>query len=207
MFNCGNRDCETNDRGTCLVKTIPCVDYKPKCDKLILLVGESGSGKTAIAEELEKIGYNYIQSYTTRPKRHEGERGHIFVDEKETKLYKAKDMMAYTFFDNYHYWTMKDQYQGKGTSIYIVDTKGIEDVRKNVDDAEITTIYIKVDDAVRHIRMVGSERSCKEIIQRNMHDKEKFKLIKCNYVVDNNGSLEETVETIKQIIEGNDNVL
>ena len=34
MFNCGNRDCETNDRGTCLVKTIPCVDYKAYGDNL-----------------------------------------------------------------------------------------------------------------------------------------------------------------------------
>ena len=37
MFNCGNRDCGTNDRGTCLVKTIPCENYKandnPKIDK------------------------------------------------------------------------------------------------------------------------------------------------------------------------------
>jgi len=37
MFNCGNRDCRTNDRGTCLVKTIPCENYKandnPKIDK------------------------------------------------------------------------------------------------------------------------------------------------------------------------------
>ncbi len=47
-------------------------------DIIICLVGESGSGKSTIAELLEKEGYNYIKSYTTRKPRYKGERGHIF---------------------------------------------------------------------------------------------------------------------------------
>ncbi|MDV7402737.1 hypothetical protein RZS08_65550, partial [Arthrospira platensis SPKY1] len=78
-------------------------------DKIICLCGESGSGKTTIAELLEKEGYNYIQSYTTRKARFEGEKGHIFVDEppmdstgipEEENFVDTDDMIAYTYFDN-----------------------------------------------------------------------------------------------------------
>jgi Guanylate kinase len=48
--------------------------------KIICISGESGSGKTTIAELLEKRGYNYIESYTTRPMRFQDEEGHIFVN-------------------------------------------------------------------------------------------------------------------------------
>lgn len=51
---------------------------------IYLIVGPSGSGKTTIANELKATyGYKAVESYTTRPPRYEGERGHIFVSDEE----------------------------------------------------------------------------------------------------------------------------
>ena len=49
-----------------------------------LIVGQSGSGKTTIMTTLEeKYELKSIQSYTTRPKRSDGETGHIFISDEE----------------------------------------------------------------------------------------------------------------------------
>ena len=181
--------------------------YKTTKDRIICLVGESGSGKSTIAELLEEEGYNYIESYTTRPPRYEGERGHIFVDEKELygdffdQLINSKNVIAYTHYNNHHYWAEASQYRGKGTSIYIVDTKGVEKLRETIKDAEIVVIYLKADVGMRCVRM-KEERSIVEACQRLEHDLKKFKIIQCDYVVDANGTIKETLELVKQVIGG-----
>jgi guanylate kinase len=94
-------------------------------DRIIALVGESGSGKTTIAKELEKRGYNVIKSYTTRPEREPGEWGHIFGDmDWYFNDTNGDRVIADTFYNNEYYWATKEQYQGKGTSIYIIDPLG-----------------------------------------------------------------------------------
>ena len=54
-----------------------------KTKGIYLIVGKSGSGKTTLVEALKKYGYTSIESYTTRPKRFEGETGHTFITEEE----------------------------------------------------------------------------------------------------------------------------
>ena len=66
-------------------------------DKIIIaLVGKSGSGKTTLGILLsERLGYNWISSYTTRPKRDGETYGieHKFVD--ESKMPSKDRMVAY----------------------------------------------------------------------------------------------------------------
>ena len=55
---------------------------------ILLIVGASGTGKTTVANTLSKMfGMKQIQSYTTRPPRYEGEKGHIFVTDEEFNRY------------------------------------------------------------------------------------------------------------------------
>lgn len=190
-------------------------------DKIICLVGESGSGKSTIAELLEKEGYNYIQSYTTRKPRFEGEKGHIFVksngiiDAKLNSQILDDNIIAYTFFNGNHYWANKEQYQGKGISIYVIDPVGIQELLKKVKDAEIVIIYLKTERWIRACRMWHRKHKDSpciwpephdwgdidgEIKQRINHDIKAFKWVFCNYMVDANRKIGEVLEDIKEII-------
>jgi guanylate kinase len=171
-------------------------------DRIICLVGESGSGKTTIAIRLEAAGYNVIQSYTTRPQRETNEWGHRFVD--EDVLWEHLDMqdyiVAYKYFDGYHYWAVRDQYKDLGTSIYVVDPDGIEMLLSKVNDAEIVVVYLKTEKAIRIDRMKDQGRSIENVGRRVGYDKEAFKSVRCNWAVDANESIDNTVELVQRVI-------
>lgn len=203
-------------------------------DKIVCLVGESGSGKSTLAELLEKEGYNYIESYTTRKPRYKGERGHTFINKdnyefnfdnkshfKILKLDKEiegftvglpLDYVAYTFYNGEHYFATRDQYKGKGISIYVIDPAGIKDLKNNVEDAEIVVIYLNIAESQRFVRMeLRIDGNCtddeyykelKKINGRIKHDREAFKIIQTDYCVDANRSIEEVLKDVKSIIEG-----
>lgn len=176
-------------------------------DIIICLVGESGSGKTTIAELLEKKGYNYIESYTTRKPRYNGERGHIFVD----KIIDKKDMIAPGYYQNNWYWTTKKQYQNKGISIYPIEPTGIEFLKNNIKDAKIIVIYLKVDKEIRKQRMLERENQidlainytniCSNIMVKLSNDDNQFDFVPCDYVINANKSIEEVLALINKCIE------
>lgn len=177
-------------------------------DLLVCFIGESGSGKSTIIDMLEKLdGYNYVRSYTTRNPRYEGEDTHIFFPKEEFKeeiVYK-EDIIAWTKFDGNYYWASKSQYRGKGISLYAVDAKGFYDVleaTKEDDTVKVIGIYLKADEVTRFNRM-KEERGIEEAQRRIKHDKEKFKLVRCDYVVDTNRRIEEVYNDIKYIIKNN----
>jgi guanylate kinase len=183
-----------------------------KTDHIIGLVGKSGSGKTAVAEYFKNKGYNVIESYTDRPKRYENEEGHIYIKTEEVELYK-EEMIAYTFFDGHHYFATRSQYVNKGVTFYTIDPIGVVSLEENVKDANLTIIYINVDDSIRRERMfnrcikgngVEDEERInmlqQKVERRIEHDKKAFSVVKCNYVVDNNSQLIDTVREIEKII-------
>jgi len=194
-------------------------------DKIICLVGESGSGKTTVCQELEKQGYNIIKSYTTRKPRYEGEYGHTFVDEEEWM--KGKDLtnglgmgsknsslIAYTYFAGHHYWMTKEQFEGKGTSIYIVDIGGVKTLKQNKPEAtKVVVIYLATTEVERLNRM--KNRTLAQMIDpkpeelfkageiamaRIKHDREAFKDLQYNFLIDAENSIDSVVNSMKVII-------
>lgn len=172
-------------------------------DKLILLVGPSGSGKTTIAKELEKEGYNVIHSYTTRPPREPDEWGHTFANDVALEeLYDKQDtIVAFQMLYGNAYWATKEQYQGKGTSIYVIDPKGAEQVRQSVKDAEVVTIYLQCDRDTRFDRMRIREDNWLLIKERLDQDDKMFSIVKCDHIVDTNRNIEEVLTDVKSVIE------
>ena len=128
------------------------------------------------------------------------------------------NMIAHQKLYGHHYWATKEQYQRKGTSIYVIDPKGAEQVRKNVKDAEVVTIFLTVDEGKRIARLrkrflnennitidsfFGNELQDKiynYIRKRLNKDEEIFRVVKCDYTVDANREVKEVLRDIKQII-------
>jgi len=192
-------------------------------DLIVCLVGESGSGKSTIAEEMSKLGYNYIQSYTTRQPRFEGERGHIFTDKVPTNdngALSKNDMIAPKYFDNNHYWILESQFRGKGISIFPVEPSGVNDLKLRIGEESILVIYLKADIEIRKMRMkkriqdnnkvyfqVNYNNENIKIMERVLTDKEIFNVINCNYIVDANRTIQEIVKDINKIFDSWNNAL
>ena len=195
-------------------------------DRVICLVGKSGTGKTTIAKELEQEGYNIIDSYTTRQPREPQEWGHTFITnaaiqyrpdnqgihkivwQEGNQTKSSSNIIAMREIYGEIYFATKEQYEGKGTSIYTVCPQGANQVKKNVIDAQVITIYLTADERTRAIRLQerywrnynGSQDYEQEVMERLEKDKRIFATCSCDYTVDTNGTLEETIEHIKQIL-------
>lgn len=187
-------------------------DFQKDRDIIIAVIGKSGSGKSEIVKRYYDKGLNVIQSYTDRPMRYDNEWGHIFIKTEDVDKYR-EEMIAYTFYDKYHYFATRSQYKGKGVTFYVIDPKGVAELKRKITDAELKFIFICVDEEIRIERMVKRsmtklEESYGKEVQalyasarrRAEYDRKAFKIVQCDYVVDNNGKLIETFETIDEIL-------
>lgn len=169
---------------------------------LICIIGSSGSGKTTIVESLEmKYGLKSIQSYTTRPPRYEGEKGHIFCNQTAFDMLR-NDIMAYTLFNGYEYCATRQQIETH--DLYVVDYRGYEELlEKYKGNKIIISVFIEASDSERIKRMLYRGDSIDKVMERIEHDKIAFKDVKenCNYVITND-ILEDTVKQIYKIVKG-----
>lgn len=186
-------------------------------DRIVCLVAESGAGKTTLAIELEKKGYNVIKSYTTRPPREPDEWGHIFVNESPKEVSKqnwwpcnitslGKGIIAYTYIKGHHYWALESQYKGKGISIYVIDPRGVKELKdrlwnQNIEgEVDVIGIYLKADKETRLARVMKEYR--KDIAEERLaRDNGKFDVIECDYAINANRSVEEVLNDVIKIIE------
>lgn len=119
---------------------------------IFLIVGISGSGKTTIVEQLEqKYDLKSIQSYTTRPKRHDNETGHIFVTDEEFD--KLTDFVGYTEFAGNKYCATSAQVETN--DLYVIDPKGVDYFREHYKgNKTVKVIYIDSPVSVVYERML-----------------------------------------------------
>lgn len=184
---------------------------------LYCFIGESGSGKNAVVSAVtEQYGIPEIRSYTARLPRYEGETSYIFSNENTYKEHKENNLIfEETEIQNedsqgnkklFHYWTLNSEYDFVGKKMLICDKQGIEHVKEKLLDANIVVIHIKADAVTRLNRLI--ESSTKETMEEKIADSrkrlarssEKFICIPCDWVIDNNGDLEDTIKYVKQIM-------
>lgn len=172
---------------------------------LLLIVGQSGSGKTTIVEKLEKeYGLKSVQSYTTRKPRFEGETGHTFITLDEFENINKSDIVAYTYFDNNHYFATKQLLDE--SDIYVIDPDGITYMKDEYHNKQIKIIIIQVPLYIRIYRMFKRGDKFIQIIKRLRNDYKKFKNIKA--IADNiviNKDLNQSVCEVLNIYRRNPN--
>lgn len=143
-----------------------------KKEIIFLVVGRSGTGKSTLVDMYcKEHGTTVIQSYTTRPKRYEGETGHIFVDKNSFPC--AEDWVAYTMFDGYKYCATQQQIENN--DFYIIDQSGIFWLlNKYKGNKKIIIIYLRCSDEEIINRMTKRGDTKENIMKRLEHDKDKF---------------------------------
>lgn len=170
--------------------------------RIINIIGASGSGKTSVAKQLDG---NIIQSYTTRPERYENEWGHIFVDSVDEV---DDEIVAYAKLHDYEYFATHFQFK-YDDNIYVVNPDGAEQVHAYFFREEVITIYIAVDEDVRKDRMItryseagySFDEITDMVESRLIADREEFKSVRCNIVIDGNRPLGDVVEDVSMCLE------
>ena len=153
---------------------------------VFLFIGESGSGKSTIVNmlnERQPYIFNVVKSYTTREKRDENDNDHIFIKNKDEL--KDETIVAETEIEGNYYASIESQFSKDKLNLYIVDVKGIEDVKKFFKDEYVIVIQL-----VRNDIVIDEDRANREINTTYEN---------CDYHI-NNINIENTYKEIHKVI-------
>lgn len=153
---------------------------------VFLFIGESGSGKSTIVNmlnERQPYIFNVVKSYTTREKRDENDNDHIFIKNKDEL--KDETIIAETEIEGNYYASIESQFSKDKLNLYIVDVKGIEDVKKFFKDEYVIVIQL-----VRNDIVIDEDRANREINTTYEN---------CDYHI-NNINIEDTYKEIHKVI-------
>lgn len=160
---------------------------------VICIVGASGSGKTTASLIFQKdFGWNTVVSYTTRPIR-EGETDgleHWFVS--ADKVPSQEKMCAYTRFGGYEYWATWGQLLSLLPTVYVIDEKGVVDLLSK-ESAPFTFHLVTIKIKRKDLSAIDDKRKDR--------DKDRMSIPEevYDYVIDNNGSLEDLTASLYNI--------
>jgi guanylate kinase len=137
---------------------------------LYMFIGKSASGKTTVADLLEKnCDLIQLQSYTTRPKRHENEIGHVFLTNEEFD--ELENIVAFTEYNGNRYGATAEQVDS--VSIYVIDVDGVETLLENYQtERPIVAIYFDASLRTSIDRMINRGDSDMAIVSRLYNDEE-----------------------------------
>jgi guanylate kinase len=164
---------------------------------IFLIVGPSGSGKTTVVNRLQKeLGLKVIESYTTRPPRYDGEKGHVFVSDKEFD--KLENLVGFTKYDGFRYAATAEQVEEN--DIYVIDPAGVKYFKENYHGCkEVRVVGIWANEAYRVLRMAERGDDANDILRRLDVDRATFCEDICDVVIYNR-ELDETCWTLSGYI-------
>lgn len=172
--------------------------------KLFCIIGQTCSGKSTIVKNVaNKLGLRILKSYTTRPMR-QGETlensDHTFIQPEDVNQYK-NDMVAYT--ERVDYCSFATTQQLFDNDFYIINPSGFCDLvesTKNL-DVELIDVWIQTPLQIMSERAFrrGDFRSWQQNWLKEQYEFASYPYPK-TFVINNSGSLEESVEKLIHII-------
>ena len=171
---------------------------------LITVAGRNSAGKSLIAKKVaEALGLNVVKSYATRkPRPEELQKGiencdHIFVSDEEYD--KLENITAETEINGARYCTTQEILDN--SDIYVIDPKGIEDLKERCGSRyKLLQFYIYADADKRAARFVARGESKAKFESREQSEDEQF----CDYennhgwdiIIYNNWDIDTAVKTM-----------
>lgn len=140
-------------------------------NKRIIICGPGGSGKDFLRKKLEKKGYKYSVSCTSRPKRTNEVEGVDYYFKDKDFFENNKDLfIEVNVFNGWYYGTLCDEFDK--SDLFILTPKGINQL-PNVILNRSFIIYLNPDENIRMERM--SERKDADTAERRIKtDNEDF---------------------------------
>jgi guanylate kinase len=185
----------------------------PKTTPLLIVIsGPSGSGKDTVMQRMKERGlpFHFVVTATTRPKRADEIQGrdYLFVSKEEfARMIEENELIEYAIVYGDYKGIPKDQVRqalASGRNVVLrIDVQGAETVRKLAPEALM--IFLTTENEVeleRRLRDRKTETNDSLALRIATARKELQRLEAFDYVVVNRDShLDETVDTIRSIIE------
>lgn len=135
----------------------------------IIIVGPGGSGKDHMRKVMEKRGFSYGISFTSRPKRTKEKEGRdYFFRDAEFFHINKEIFLEIQKFNGWYYGISKGEFKEK--NIFILSPKGIKDLPRS-ERKKSLVIYINPPAETRKKRL--SERNDLDSVERRMLNDEK----------------------------------
>lgn len=161
---------------------------------VLIILGNSCAGKSTLIDILiNKLNVKQIKQYTTREKRGPYDNDYNFISYDEYMKINFIHVMKY---DGNYYGHSVESFKALDNKIYvtITDSKTAKNIKK-ICEAKI--IFVKVNIIIRIIRMLKDKNRS---LVRILYDlKYSFDELSADYVITNNGSVEELEEKIKEL--------
>lgn len=142
---------------------------------MLVLVGESGSGKNTILNELIKLGYRKVVTYTTRKPRDgevEGEDYHFVSISEFFDMRRNGAFVETATYNHWYYGTTIEDCTDDDKAVIILTPRGLRSVKKL--GIKCKSAYITTNRATRLIRILKRGDNVDECIRRNMSDEGMF---------------------------------
>lgn len=174
---------------------------------LFIISGSSGSGKTTL---MNTVMNNELVSYTTRPPRVgeiEGNPYYFISEAKYNEMFNNGVFAEYTDYagHGYKYAISHSEMNDKlalGDAYVISDYNGLMQFKNQYPNCVSIFIYTSKEESKKHMQLRGDSE---DNIEKRLstYEDEVINMHKYDHVVVNvHGELEETIEKIKNIIQG-----
>lgn len=140
--------------------------------KRIIIVGKGGSGKDHLRKILEKIGFSYCISHTSRPPRENEQEGKDYYFINTSGLERmVEDFYEHTWFNGWFYGTSFAEFSR--ANLFIMTPKGVSSLRPE-DREESLIVHIDISEDIRRERL-SQRRDADDVERRIQADYNDFK--------------------------------
>lgn len=164
---------------------------------IIAIVGASGSGKTTLSKYLQqRYEIPAIVSTTTRPRRDTEVEGEDYFFVRSTRKYKRSEMLTFTRFGKYKYFSLRSQLPATGYCTYVVDERGVKVLKQGAGE-EFGVFVVHV--ACRRENLIKRGIDPERIERDRLRPQIDYSLI--DVVLGNNGTEEEFRKGADQLMQ------